>query len=263
MAAKSYDFEPLTSKQIEEAANVLSFAKQELTSAGFDRLADNADRYIIQLSIQNSSSALSIAANLRELRIEIEKELSTRKFILVQPDRTEYACNERLFGDTVYERFTHARSDIKEAGNCLAIEDGTGAVFHLMRVAEHGLRALAHDRDIKVKIPIELADWGAVIKQLETAENAIEQYPKTLGREAQYNFYHDAMMNLRAFKNIFRNPVMHTRSEFDRHEAMSVMQHVKAFMQTLSTRLGDGIRTAEKWGDDMADSAKLAKSAER
>jgi len=53
----------------------------------------------------------------------------------------------------------------------MAIEANTAAVFHLMRVAEHGLRTLAYDRRIKVpKGPIELATWDDVIKQLEKVE---------------------------------------------------------------------------------------------
>lgn len=136
-----------------------------------------------------------------------------------------------------------------EKRNCLAAECPTAAVFHLMRVAEYGLRALAYDRRVELdkKKPLELATWEDIIKKLEEAEDEIKGYPKTLAREAQYDFFHGAMMQFRGFKNVFRNQVMHTRKSYDRDRAVSVFNQVSEFMQILATRISEGNRTPKRW----------------
>jgi hypothetical protein len=117
-----------------------------------------------------------------------------------------------------------------------------------MRVAEHGLRALAKDRRVKVpKGPLELATWEDIIREIEKAEAAIQGYPKTLAREAQFDFYHGVNMEFKRFKNKFRNKIMHTRDSYDRDEAHSAFAHVKAFMQILSTKISEKKMTPVIW----------------
>jgi len=94
---------------------------------------------------------------------------------------------------------------------------------------------------------MELATWNDIIKKLEDAEQEIQGYPKTLAREAQFEFYHGAMMEFKRFKNKFRNSVMHCRRTFDEPEAQSTFNHVKAFMSILSERIGEGERAPKIW----------------
>ena len=132
----------------------------------------------------------------------------------------------------------------------MALERHTAAVFHLMRVAEYGLRALARDR--RIRLPkrvqvIELATWEEIIRELEIAETAIQTYPKTLAREAQYKFYQGAMMQFRRFKNVFRNPVMHTREGFGPKQAIGIFENVGEFMKILASRISEQRRTPKIW----------------
>lgn len=189
---------------------------------------------------------------------DLEYDLESRhSYAHIVPERREYAFQDHLFGEKVSEQFPSARYDIREAGNCFAVDANTAAIFHLMRVAEYGLRALAYDRRVKVqKGPFDLATWEDLIKELERAENAIHGYKKTHAREAQFKFYHGVMMEVRSFKNIWRNPYAHTRAGFkeddERKEAKRVMERVGDFMKMLSTRIAEGTRTpliwkGEKW----------------
>jgi hypothetical protein len=57
------------------------------------------------------------------------------------------------------------------------------------------------------------------------------------------------MMELRAFKNKFRNGVMHTRDQYDRDEAMSAFNHVRQFMQILAGKVSEQTRTPLIWGE--------------
>ena len=171
---------------------------------------------LIVLNERGSASAMdhsSIATELRNIIESIYHEAESRKFLWVPISATSYVDQDALFGETVAVSFPSAQTDIREAGNCIAADCNTVAVFHLMCVAEYGLRALAWDR--RIKLPkgglIELATWESVIRELEKSEDKIRNCPKTLAREAQYTFYHGAMMQYRRFKNTFRNRVAHTR----------------------------------------------------
>jgi len=76
-------------------------------------------------------------------------ELKKRKFLRVSDHTSRYLDREHLFGEAVSAAFPSAANDIKGAGNCLAAECPTAAVFHLMRAAEVCLRSLAVDRGVQ------------------------------------------------------------------------------------------------------------------
>ena len=96
-------------------------------------------------------------------------------------------------------------------------------------------------------MPIADTGYSKYENALEKAEQAIQGYKKTIAREAQFEFYHGAMMEFKRFKNKFRNGVMHTRDEYDRDEARSAFQHVKDFMVILSGNISEKKRTPLVW----------------
>lgn len=215
-------------------------------SAGFDNALDTLRLAGHRL---NSASTSDLRIEVRHLEDALFLELTNRVFLQVEMDRLEYLEQPELFGPKVRNAFPKAEVDIREAGNCLAAECNGGAVFHLMRIAEHGLRALARDRRVELsKGPIDLATWEDVIKLLEKAEQDVQGYPKTLAREAQFAFYHGAMIEFRAFKNVWRNRWFHTReNDCDRDLAHSVMVHVREFMKILASRISETKRTPVIW----------------
>jgi hypothetical protein len=101
---------------------------------------------------------------------------------------------------------------------------------------------------------LEFATWEQIIRGVEDAEDKIHKFQKTPAREAQYEFYHGAMMEFKRFKNKWRNPVMHSRDHYDRNEAVSAFTHVRAFMRILSEQIGESKRTPEVWGEDQLKS---------
>jgi hypothetical protein len=199
--------------------------------------------------IDKEPNVTTIKAHLVVVSNAVIKDLHEHEFFSVAQDRSGFVGQEQLFGEKVHQAFPSAREDLMAAGDCLAAECGTAAVFHLMRVAEIGLRALAQDRRVAIpkNKPLELATWEDIIRELEGAEKEIHTYPKTLAREAQYEFYHGALMQFRAFKNVFRNQVAHTRKAYDRLRAESVFNQVKDFMKILATRINENARTPKIW----------------
>lgn len=194
-------------------------------------------------------NSLAVSTELRNIREAVDEEISNHVFLKLSQERGHYVDQERLFGQWVFKSFPSARRDIIDAGNSLAVELNTAAVFHLMRAAEHGLRALARDRRVVLpkKAVLDLATWEDIIRQLEAAETAIQGYPKTLAREAQFEFYHGAMMEFRRFKNKFRNRVMHSREEYGPDEAHSAFIHVRDFLKLLASRISETRRTPLIW----------------
>ena len=238
---------PQTGDQLKRPIAIIEGLRTFFNYHGMPDCEQSANSAIGQLS-QILTDVSAAAAILLSFRESVIRNLKRRQFVLVPEERSEYLDHPHLFGEQVSYAFPLAKNDISQAGNCLAVECCTACVFHLMRVVEHGIRALANDRDVNIsKGPIELATWEQLIKELEKSEAAIQQYPKTLAREAQLNFYHGAMIEVRAFKNKFRNSVMHTRDEYDLHEAMSAFTHVRTFMQVLSEKISDHSRTPTVW----------------
>jgi hypothetical protein len=191
----------------------------------------------------------SLTSELRNAIDAVMMEFCNRRFIEVPKGCNDCINNRTLFGEQVQDSFKSAAEDIEEAGNCLACGCNSACVFHLMRVAEYGLRALARDRRIVLpkNKPLDLATWEDILKELDKAEDAIKNFPKTLAREAQFDFIHGAMMEFKRFKNKFRNQIMHTRKSYDRHQAMSAFDHVKAFMEILASRISETKRTPVVW----------------
>jgi hypothetical protein len=179
----------------------------------------------LQTEFNLRMSCADVLHGLHNLQSLMRSELSKRLFLQVDPRDAGYYEQEQLFGDDVYNAFPSARLDIKEAGSCLATGRSTACIFHLMRGSEIGLRVLAWDRRVEfVKrphIPIELRQWDEILKQLEDEETKIQQYKQSLAREAQLAFYHGAMVELRAFKNLYRHRTAHAREHYDIDKARS------------------------------------------
>lgn len=191
----------------------------------------------------------SWTADLRNAYNAFMNELWARCVVQIEPGCADFIDNSAILGEPVKEAFPSAMPDIEEVGNCMAVGLGTAAVFHLMRIAEYGLRSLAIDRRIRVPKgkSLDLASWDEIIRELEDAEDAIRNYPKTKAREAQFAFYHGAMMEFKRFKNKFRNRIMHTRASYDKDEARSVFGHVKEFMTILARHISETKRTPVIW----------------
>jgi hypothetical protein len=131
-----------------------------------------------------------IASELKELKHALEFEFAEKQFAFIPNDKVRFFEQLDLFGETVSAAFPSAQPEIKDAGNCLAADLHTAAVFHLMRAVEVGLRAFAKKlrvTKVKTTIPIELGTWEEIIKALETKVNG--SFPRTKRGQADADFY--------------------------------------------------------------------------
>ena len=76
-----------------------------------------------------------------------------------------------------------------------------------MRVAEHGLGAVAKERRVKLpkNKPVEWATWQEIIKSIRDAHAEIgKTKPPGQGKDEALAFYSGALAHLEAFKDKYR-----------------------------------------------------------
>lgn len=167
----------------------------------------------------------------------LETELVSHYFLMIPERRRNlYEQQEPLFGSAVENAFPDAGYDIASAGRCIALDEWTAAIFHLMRVLEHGLHDLAVRLNVPMSASVELENWKNIIDRIEKEITKLEQLPKSSAKSATLQFYSEAASNFRYFKDAWRNHVSHSRATYDERQALNTWNHVRMFMQELATR---------------------------
>ena len=146
--------------------------------------------------------------------------------------------------------------DIVEAGRCLALNRNNAAIYHLMQVAEIGLRTVAWDRRVEVKqgkqqktVPLDYAQWGQIIGGLIKEVEKIDAWKrsKPLKDEAK-RYYTKAIFEVDSFNEIFRKHISHARGElYESDTAISCWGYIHRFMEMLAERMSETARTPKVW----------------
>src|SRR6185312_9878513 len=136
-------------------------------------------------------------------------------------------------------KFKLACPDIQEAGNCLATECNTAAVFHLMLAFEWCLRTFASDlglnrfKDWSPKrgqfqyTPVGYGVWEKLLTQLpKKAEKRINALRPGARKQRLQEYYSSCFEDIKWVKDAWRNHIMHSRQQYDRDQALSVFTHV-------------------------------------
>ncbi|MFZ0424712.1 MAG: hypothetical protein WAL80_17690 [Xanthobacteraceae bacterium] len=225
---------------------------------------ENAGRMFAPLKCEHIDSALKRLVRWREQQPHIWSELNTRSRSL--RDALEIELKQYLYYQYPQEKggklrawekdweaaikaFPDIRQDSFNATDCFALGHGTASVFHAMRVAEHGLRALAKERRVRLpkNKPIEWATWQDIIKALDAEIVVIGGKKAGAAKDAALEFYSGARADLNGFKDEYRNLVMHVRASYDDLQALRALTKVHAFMERLAAKL-DHKGTRIRWG---------------
>ena len=187
-----------------------------------------------------------VHTKLRFILDAINATISSRKFFVLSEDEAVFHGNSKLFGDSFPEKYSiHALREALCAGGCYAASQYTACVFHCMRVAEYGLRKLAANRTLRIKLtkkghpcPIEYATWQDVITAIQNKIKKIRQRPIGVKREAELQFLSSAADHCDYMKEIWRNEMAHTRRWYKKEEALSVINRVKEFVTAVGEHRG-------------------------
>ena len=160
----------------------------------------------------------------------IKELLTKRVFALTFENQTFMTEPDLAFGRETIARFPMIRFDVEEASRCLAFDRGTAAVFHLLRVSEHGMRALGG----KLGIPYA-PSWEGWIKQMRAL---VEKPHATKSRTEKRDqaFYEEMIGDLHAIKTAWRNPTMHIRRAYTPAEAREVFGATRTWMAHVASR---------------------------
>jgi hypothetical protein len=231
-------------------AGPLSGIKLIAVNAGLVETAAFVDRIHRTFLSPASVTVENFKYSLTNLRGLMQSEMEKQLFVSIPQSLAELYENEKPMGDFVYSHFPSARSDLSEAGSCLACGRNNAAMNHLMLATEIGLRELGKDRQIPfaLKGEIEFKQWGAIISQLEDAVKAIQQWPNSNIKEEAHKFYNSALSELRAFNDGWRRHLAHARNHtFEDADAMALWGHVERFLVGLSSKISEGTYTPLTW----------------
>jgi hypothetical protein len=170
---------------------------------------------------------------------EIEGELCQRRFAFVSTAKATMQDSISVDWADIWAKFPSSKDDTERATDCYALEQHTASVFHLMRVAEFGLRALAKKLHVKIThkgkaCPIEYGDWEKVITEIKNKIALARTLPAGLKKQTKLEFYSDGADHCMFMKDIWRNNVAHTRKVYNDSEALAVLTRVKGFMAFLA-----------------------------
>lgn len=179
---------------------------------------------------------------LRPIFTNLYLKFSDLKFAYIPPPNDKYFEHEHLFGLKVYDNISEARDEIKDVGNAFAAGLYTACVFHLTRVLEHGLRAIANAMgvtitDKKQPIPLEYGDWHKVLEQIDGKIKQARLLPNNAIKSELIKRYSEASERLSWAKDQWRNDIAHTRTRFSEDEAKGILDRVRGLMEFLGNTL--------------------------
>jgi hypothetical protein len=170
----------------------------------------------------------------------LRRELSLVDLLVLRGETAKYFDpSSPLFGADFAQKFNSAGTyELEEAGKCLALDRATASVFHLMRIMEIGIRALAKSLQIPDPLkPVE-KNWGVILERVW--EGIEKKWPNAAARMTGDGALFEALYaSLDAVKNPWRNGTMHVERKYTEEEAKHVFDAVRGFMMRLAERIDE------------------------
>jgi len=230
-------------KSLKERPGQAHFADDEVKAGArvaLDRCHDAFDD-IGSDAIQDRMGRFERALTGPMLWVDLEKQATTLREVIEDELKRHYfnhyppAMGALLVGfedtwEPVIAAFPSTADEASAAVDCIALGHGTAGIFHLMRVLEYGIGALAGE----VGKTFDKQMWHGIIDEIESAIRQFQRTASKEEREKKLAFLSAAAIELRYFKDAWRNHVSHNKSSYDEDQAISVMNHVLSFMKILS-----------------------------
>ncbi|SFJ08190.1 hypothetical protein SAMN05216304_104359 [Bosea sp. OK403] len=222
----------LNQEEIERISGWMNIATK--VSDEFEMGPAHARIKIISKKLKNKISHREISTEIRVLRETMDEGYKSQ-LIYRYPDQKKTIFKNWAvdWADTV-SKFPSTKKDVYCAVDLWALGHNTASVFHLMRVLEYGLRAMAND----VNANFEYENWQNIIEKIESnIKIETKQLPKGSARSERLKFLSEAAKELVYFKDGWRNFVSHNRVEYSEEQAFIALNHVRYFMTTLASKL--------------------------
>jgi hypothetical protein len=179
------------------------------------------------------------------LRSRLSQELGLRRIYYFNESDMKPMAALGSDWKLAFDAFPSAQHEVEDAMWCYAVGRHNACVFQLMRAVEHGMRALAAERGIKLPAdrPLEYGTWENVIKAINNAlkdPSGIIKWTPGKAKEAALSFYSGAVTDMSAMRDMYRNAVSHARSDYKRFDADSAIFRVRELLTRLSTKIREG-----------------------
>jgi hypothetical protein len=187
--------------------------------------------------------------SLKRLCEEINVGIGRECFFHYKRDRAILLFRTEQEWDKIIKAFPSTKQEILFGVDAYAFENNSACVFHMSRVAEIGLRALAKERGLKVirkHIPIEWGTWGDILKALDEKVVDITKQSNGPQKDKAFEFYKTVLSDLRAIQGL-RDRTMHFRDNYDQGETQSAMFRTKSLMTMLASKLSESSNREIPW----------------
>lgn len=205
------------------------------------------DEHIEYIEKNNSVSLRQISDCYADILRTLERELSTITMLSINADEVRYFDPSfPLFGSEFETKFsTLGAFELDEAAKCMALGRPTAAVFHMMRILEVGIRALAKCLGIPDPVKPAERNWGKILDKI-MKEGIERKWPNAADRmSGDGKLFEDLHASLDAVKNPWRNSTMHVEEKKTDQEAEHIFVAVRGFMMKLAARMDeDGLPLA-------------------
>jgi hypothetical protein len=186
------------------------------------------DGIVAELPMQPGMSLAYFEERCRHLEDVIRLEMGAVHFFHMDGKLVSFYNQKNLFGIKVSVSFPEMQYDITEAGNCYAMGRSTACVFHLMRIMEIGVQKFGDKLDVRFT---NNKDWHNIIDEVNKAIKLLPQKnPETVALSQTAAHLHNV-------KVAWRNRVMHPHDTYTLEEAGDILNHTKAFMNSLASLL--------------------------
>jgi hypothetical protein len=223
--------DPLSAQDRAHVKLTLQKVDEMCADLGFRALGRQVKRDIeIAKAKSTTYKQLGDLANNLKQRIGDEYE----SLLLVWIEDADFFQKDDLFGEQVGERFKGASYDIKEAGNCYALRRYTACVYHLMRVAEAGLKAIGKH----VGFPDDRPMWESVLKYID-AELRRDYGKMNELFKGDVEFISGISSQMHALNLACRRRVAHVERTYSPDEAVRIFESTRGLMQHIATKLSE------------------------
>lgn len=227
---------------------VTTFLKEMNFGGALDRLN----------SILRKLDDLSLPIDLDEIRShckvleEIMREAAQRaRFYHYPAKKVELLDTIEKDWGSVFAKFRSVEPEVRVGVDLWALGHSAASVFHMCRAAEIALRVLAKERRLKVSAnkPIDYETFGTVLTALKKESDRIHtMYPNTEKKQIAVEFYSTATGSLTHIKDKYRDQVAHVRRDYDEHEALSAINHVRELLTELAKHASEDMAGPIAWG---------------
>jgi hypothetical protein len=206
-------------------------AAENCRHIGFEISANYAERWLKHLDQYEEDRTFEELRQIAKgLSDRFYEEASANVLILIEPRKRHFYEAEALFGALVEDRFPSVSQDIAEAGRCFAVDRFPATIFHLMRVAERALRAIALELKVPMASTKKGRSWGGVIHDVTEKLAAMPDDAR-----AKIKF-REPMYFLSEVKDLWRDKGIHPVEDFSPERTERVYNSIRSFMQTCAER---------------------------